>query len=79
MFKNLVLNLLCTFFNLTIIFLIDHVNFVWMNGNNVYIPHSQTDHATTINPVFFDNSVPRVDIIQPTMVSIDILLIENLH
>jgi len=66
-------------FKLIIIFSVEHVKFVWMNGNNVYIPHSQTEHAATINPVFFDNSVPRVDIIQPTMVSIDILLIENLY
>lgn len=49
------------------------MNFVWMNGNNVYIPHSQTEHTlgtTAIDPVFFDNSIPQMESIQPRMVSI---------
>jgi len=57
--------------------ILDCVNFVWMNGNNVYIPHSQTEHVSTIDPVFFNNSLPQVEIIQPTMVRINILLTEN--
>lgn len=41
-----------------------------MDGNSVYIPHSQTEHAAAIDSVFFDNLVPPVEIVQPTMVSI---------
>lgn len=40
-----------------------------MNGNNVYIPHSQTESSTAIDPVFFENSMPQVETIQPRMVS----------
>uniref|UniRef100_A0A2S2QRS8 Polycomb protein Sfmbt n=1 Tax=Sipha flava TaxID=143950 RepID=A0A2S2QRS8_9HEMI len=43
------------------------VNFVWTNGNNVYIPHSQTESSTAIDPVFFKNSIPQVETIQPRM------------
>lgn len=41
-----------------------------MNGNNVYIPHSQAEHATSMDPVFFDNPLPQVDAIQPRVVSL---------
>lgn len=49
------------------------MNFVWMNGNDVYMPHSQTDHTlgtTAIDPVFFDNSITQLETIQPKMVGI---------
>lgn len=39
-----------------------------MNGNNVYIPHSQTEHTTITDSVFFDNAISQ-ETIQPTMVS----------
>lgn len=48
-----------------------------MNGNGVYIPHSQTEHSTAIDPVFFDNSLSHVETVQPRMVSIYILFIDN--
>jgi len=45
-----------------------------MNGNNVYIPHSQTEnslgHTTPMDPVFFDNTLPQIDTVQPGVVSI---------
>lgn len=46
------------------------MNFVWMNGNNVYVPHSQTELPTTMDPVFFDNSLPQMEAFQPRTVSI---------
>jgi len=47
------------------------MNFVWMNGdNNMFIPHSENEHTTAIDPVFFDNSMPQTDTLQPRMVSI---------
>lgn len=49
------------------------MNFVWMNGNNVYIPHSQTEHTAAIDPVFFDNSLSPMETIQPIMVSINFI------
>lgn len=47
------------------------MNFVWMNGdNNMFIPHSENEHSTAIDPAFFDNSMPPTETIQPSMVSI---------
>jgi len=49
------------------------MNFVWMNGdNNMFIPHSENDHTTAIDPGFFDNTMPQTGNIQPRMVSIHI-------
>lgn len=48
------------------------MNFVWMNGDNMFIPHSQNEHTTAIDPVFFDNSMQQAETIQPRMVSIHI-------
>lgn len=50
------------------------MNFVWMNGHNVYIPHAQAEHTTITDPVFFDNSLSQIETVQPTMVCIYILL-----
>jgi len=46
------------------------MNFVWMNGNNMFIPHSENEHTTAIDQLFFDNSMSQTDTIQPSMVSI---------
>lgn len=48
----------------------DNMNFVWMNGSNMYIPQSQSDHTASIDPVFFGNSLPQVETIPPITVSI---------
>ncbi|XP_001946049.2 polycomb protein Sfmbt isoform X1 [Acyrthosiphon pisum] len=46
----------------------DHMNFVWMNGdNNMFIPHSENEHTAAIDPAFFDNSMPQTETIQPSM------------
>lgn len=50
--------------------ILDQVNFLWMNGNNVFIPQSQTEHSPTIDPVFFNSPMPHMEPIQPKMVSI---------
>ncbi|VVC42005.1 Hypothetical protein CINCED_3A016132 [Cinara cedri] len=38
-----------------------------MNGNNVYIPHSQTEHTATVDPAFYDNSMSHAETVQPRM------------
>jgi len=49
------------------------MNFVWMDGdNNMFIPHSENEHTTSIDPVFFDNTMPQTETIQPRMVIIHI-------
>lgn len=36
----------------------------------MFIPHSENEHTTAIDPPFFDNSIPQTGNIQPRMVSI---------
>ncbi|XP_050521898.1 polycomb protein Sfmbt-like [Daktulosphaira vitifoliae] len=45
----------------------DHMNFVWMNGNDVYMSQSQNEHTlgtTAIDPVFYENTIPPLETLQ---------------
>lgn len=49
------------------------MNFVWMNGNDVFISQLQSDHAlgtTAMDPVFYENTIPQLETIQPRIVCI---------
>lgn len=46
-----------------------------MNGNNVYVPHSQTEHTTITDSVYFDNSVSQ-ETNQPGIVSIILIYLK---
>lgn len=48
------------------------MNFLWMDGNNVYVPHSQAEHSTPMDPVFFDNSLTQMEDFQSRVVSITV-------
>lgn len=54
------------------------MNFVWMNGNNVYIPHSQNESTAALDPVFFENSMSQAETIQPRMVSTIVVPIHDI-
>lgn len=48
------------------------MNFVWMNGNDVYMSQSQNEHTlgtTAIDPVFYENTIPPLETLQSRIVS----------
>lgn len=49
-----------------------------MNGNNVYVPHSQAEHPTTMDQVFFDNPLPQMEAFQSRVVSIMVKINQDL-